>query len=388
MAKYTVLSGSTDPHLGPGNRMRRSSSCILCVYLFLTVISARAQEQKPHYVYNGTTLRVMDEDLATAKYNHWEIWLYREGVRIPHSATGLQYSRWGLIEGGSAESVIKELRDAQSFEEVYLSFFGPGTWGRYTFSNPLGPIAVSDRAIENETTDLEPPYRLDEVRGRVDRLIVNAQPSLEKNDSEGPSSPHKEYFDQIRDALQRVSKLYNLLAHAPEQVHYVTEETTRIGKVVRQAENDLPKITASLPTVKLPTNTTWMFQTERAGSDGTIQVEVTERGSGVSVQQTWTGGDGSMAGTVTVTTIPFDDIGKVELRPRMEKGDETWTVFVESGRSFFPETMTSPLRKTLKRVLPAVNLTSERSFVYFAFRNPAEAQDAYAYFLYHQELGR
>jgi hypothetical protein len=72
----------------------------------------------------------------------------------------------------------------------------------------------------------------------------------------------------------------------------------------------------------------------------------------------------------------------------MEKGDETWTVFVESGRSSFPETMTSPLRKTLKRVLPAVNLTSERSFVYFAFRNPAEAQDAYAYFLYHQELGR
>jgi hypothetical protein len=117
-------------------------------------------------------------------------------------------------------------------------------------------------------------------------------------------------------------------------------------------------------------------------------MEVTERGSGASVQQTWTGGDGSMAGTVTVTTIPFDDIGKVELRPGMEEGDETWTVFVESGRSFFPEMTTSPLRKTLKRVLPAVNLTSERSFVYFAFRNPIEAQDAYAYFLYHQELGR
>jgi hypothetical protein len=36
--------------------------------------------------------------------------LYQEGVRIPHYAAGLQYSRWGLIGGGSAESVIKELR--------------------------------------------------------------------------------------------------------------------------------------------------------------------------------------------------------------------------------------------------------------------------------------
>ena len=388
MEKYTVPFRGSRPHIGWGNRMRRSSSFILGLYLFLTVISARGQQQNPYYVYNGTTLRVVDEGFAPAKYNHWQIWLYREGARIPQYAAGLQYSRWGLIEGGSAESVIKELRDAQSFEEVYVTFFGPGTWGRYTFSNPLGPIAVSDRPIENETAYLEAPYRLAEVRGRVNRLIVNAQPSLKNNHSEGPSSPHREYFDQIRDALQQVSKLYSLLARSPEQGHYASEEITRIGKVVRQAENDLPKITASLPTVKLPTDTTWMFQTERAGSDGTIQVEVTERGAGASVQQTWTGGDGSMAGTVTVTTIPFDDIGKVELRPGMEEGDKTWTVFVQSGRSFFPEMTTSPLRKTLKRVLPAVNLTSERSFVYFAFRNPTEAQDAYAYFLYHQELGR
>jgi hypothetical protein len=168
----------------------------------------------------------------------------------------------------------------------------------------------------------------------------------------------------------------------------MSEEIAQTGKVIGQAENDLPKITASLPTVRLPTSSTWMFHTERAGSDGTIEVEVTERGSGVSVQQTWTGGDGSMAGTVTVTTIPFDDVGKVELRPRMEEGDETSIVFVQAGRNFFPETLNSPLRNTPKRVLPAVNLTTTRNFVYFAFRNPAEAQDAYAYFLYHKQLGR
>jgi hypothetical protein len=46
------------------------------------------------------------------------------------------------------------------------------------------------------------------------------------------------------------------------------------------------------------------------------------------------------------------------------------------------------VRNTPKRVLPAVNLTTTRNFVYFAFRDPAEAQDAYAYFLYHKQLGR
>src|SRR5258708_5816430 len=45
----------------------------------------------------------------------------------PPHAVGLQYSRWGLIEGRSLESVIKKLREAQRFEEVYLSFFGRDT---------------------------------------------------------------------------------------------------------------------------------------------------------------------------------------------------------------------------------------------------------------------
>jgi hypothetical protein len=90
---------------------------------------------------------------------------------------------------------------------------------------------------------------------------------------------------------------------------------------------------------------------------------------------------------VTVTTIPFDDIGKIELEPPLEKGDEMWTVSVQSSRNLFPETMSSPVRNAPKRVLPAVNLTTARSLVYFTFRNFAEAQDAYAYFLYHKQRG-
>jgi hypothetical protein len=370
------------------HRARKPSFFVLAFYALAAAATANAQQQQAHYVFNGATLEVADGTHAFAKYGRWQIWLYQGGVRIPHYAAGLEYSRWGLMEGGSSESVKEQLRNAQRFEEVYLTFFGAGTWGRYTFSNPLGPIAVMGEAIENDPTALETRYQLDGLRGRVNRLIVSAQPSLENNEGEGPSSPHKEYFDQIRDALQQVSKLYSQLARPHHEAHYISEVIARTDKAVTQAGKILQNITASLPSVKLPVSTTWMFHTEGAGRDGTIHVEVRETGSVASVQQTWTGGDGSMTGTVTVTTIPFDDIGKIELEPPLEKGYEMWTVSVQSSRNLFPETMSSPVRSAPKRVLPSVNLTTTRSLVYFTFRNFAEAQDAYAYFLYHKQRGR
>ena len=73
----------------------------------------------------------------------------------------------------------------------------------------------------------------------------------------------------------------------------------------------MPKITAVLPGVKLPTSKTWMSQTEWAGSDGSIQIAVTETESRISIQRTWTGGDGSMTGAVIVTLVPYNDIGSV-----------------------------------------------------------------------------
>lgn len=38
--------------------------------------------------------------------------------------------------------------------------------------------------------------------------------------------------------------------------------------------------------------------------------------------------------------------------------------------------------------LPAVHDTTKDSSVYFVFANASEAQDAYAYFLYHKQLVR
>src|SRR5438132_715832 len=87
-------------------RLKRSS-CVMILCLFVGLLRADAEQQNPRYVQNGKTLQLADETLARAKYKRWQIWLYQDGVRIPDYAAGLQYSRWGLIEGESAESVTK-----------------------------------------------------------------------------------------------------------------------------------------------------------------------------------------------------------------------------------------------------------------------------------------
>jgi hypothetical protein len=46
-----------------------------------------------------------------------------------------------------------------------------------------------------------------------------------------------------------------------------------------------------------------------------MEVVIMESGPGISVQQTWKGGDGSMSGILILTTIPYDDIGNIELVP-------------------------------------------------------------------------
>jgi hypothetical protein len=134
--------------------MRKSSPFLLSVCLFAAAVSARAQPQNVRYVYDEKILQIMQEDPCPVEYQRWQIWLYQEGVHIPRYAAGLQYSRWGLIEGDSAENVTKQLQASQSFEAAYLKFFGADTWGRYTFFNPLGPIAVKDRLSEDQPAAL------------------------------------------------------------------------------------------------------------------------------------------------------------------------------------------------------------------------------------------
>jgi hypothetical protein len=383
--------------------MRMLSPLALGLCLLAIVPCARTQRQDDsdkngYFVFNGKSLEIANDNPAYAKQVRWQVWFYREGVRIPRPNAGLQYSRWGLIEDTSAGRILKRLKAAQKFEEGYLKFFGPGTWGRYTFLNSLGPIAVVEQPTETRSNEiqftetqapeLEALYQLIRLDDRLDRLITTTGPSLENNESEGPSSPVKEYFDQIRDALQRVSKLSGQVARVHPQLPSIKLEIARAQREIEQAEKDAPKITAVLPSVKLPSSKIWMSQTENAGRDGTKEIAITEIASGVSVQERWTGGDGSMAGTSILTTIPYDDIGTIDLVAPTPTYDDTWTVRVHANRAPFPQTIDSPQRRTTRGTFPAVNYATAEDSVYFAFPNSSDAQNAYAYFLYHEQLGR
>lgn len=357
------------------------------LYLLSVAPSADAQQQQTYYVYDGKNLRVTYGSAAQADYLEWQIWLYQESVHIPRYGAGLPYSRWGLIQGRSAEGVMKQLKAFQSFERAFLNFFGSGTWGPNTFLNPLGPIATA--SDEGKKQPSEESY-LGQLNYRIQRVIATVQPSLENNEKNGLALPVKDYFDRIRGSVQQVAAIYSQLVRVQPQLHFVDNQIARARTAVEEAESNVPKITAVLPNVKLPTNHAWMSHEEWAGSDGIIiiKIEVTEGRRTVLVEQTWTGGDGSMTGTVALTTIPYENIGNVALEPPLRDHDDAWTVRVESAGGSFPETWSSPERKTAKGVFRAVNYKTTKSVVYLAFTSRAEAHDAYAYFRYHQELGR
>ena len=365
--------------------MERLASFLIVFFLFSEAPCAQAQTT--FYVFSGNSLEIRYGN-PVASYTRWQVWLFQEGVPLPRYTAGLQYSRWGLIEGTSAASVMQRLRAFQNFEEAYLNFFGPNTWGRYTFANPLGPIAVAGQAIEIQPGVLEKRYQLAGLDDRLNRLIALVRPSLENNEGEGLNSPVKEYFDQIRHALEQVMKSYSQLARIQPRLHFNELEIAQTQPAIVKAEKLVPKILSVLPSVKLPADKSWMSQTQKAGSDGTIEVIISEIGSGVSVQQTWTRGDGSMTGTVIVTMIPYNDIGNIDLVPPVSLADPLWIVRVHQARDPFAQKIDSPPRRTTRAVFPAVHLTTTESSAYFVFHNSAEAQDALAYFLYHKQLGR
>ena len=60
----------------------------------------------------------------------------------------------------------------------------------------------------------------------------------------------------------------------------------------------------------------------------------------------------ALTGTVIVTIVPFDDIGRIYVHRPVGIGDGAWTVVVESAHGSFPETLNSPLRQRAMRVSP------------------------------------
>src|SRR5260370_1120950 len=221
-------------------------SSFLASLLLAAAVTVRAQEQTNYINY----------------YFFRQVWLLPRGCSHP-----TLHRRFAVFTLGTDPRKIGRRRQgtAQSRSELRESLFEflrARHLGSVYVLQCSGPIAITDQAVETNPAAVDERYHLDELYDRVNKLIVCVQPSLENNERLGPTSSVKEYFDQIRDALQQVSKLYSQLAHSNPQVYFIRTKVAQTDRAVALAGNNRPKITPILPNRKLPTSPAWMFPTK------------------------------------------------------------------------------------------------------------------------------
>jgi hypothetical protein len=245
------------------------------------------------------------------------------------------------------------------------------------------PIALAEGAAAEPSELLS---KINFLNQRLTSVAATLRSSLENGESAKTASSVQGYFGQVRDCLEDTARFYDQLGRLPAQRTYLSQELARLGAAVAQAENTVPKVRAALPTVKLPSGNDWMTQVQQQGNEGIVEVKVVEVGSAAWVQQSWTGGDGSMAGTVIVTIVPYQDI--VTLDAWVESPNHGWTVRIGSASANgFPQSVSSPERKVATRTYAAVDLKTTERYIYLEFPDPTNAQDAYTFFLYHKQRG-
>jgi len=336
-----------------------------------------------YYVRNGDALQVVNGDPARENCAEWQVWLFPTSVRGSRSRVGLAYARWGVIEGASAKAVTEQLETSEEFERAYTNFFGANAWGRFTFAHPVGPIAVMGQGQKNDLLQSE----IDLLNQQLESVVAELHRSL-VNGERNQAPLVQPYFEQVRKSMQDVARFYDKRSRLPAERTYLSQVLAIVAPGVNQAENALPKVTAILPTVKLPASTNWMIHTESGGSDGTINVAVKEIDSSAWVQQSWTGGDGSMTGTKVISIVPYQDIGPLDIWMRHWGKDPRWTLCIHPANSKrFLQSLTSPERHTAKRTYPAVDVKTTEGALYLEFSNASDAQDAYAFFLYQKQRG-
>jgi len=336
-----------------------------------------------YYMRDRDVLKVVNGDPAHENCAEWQVWLFPTSVRGSRSGVGLAYVRWGVIEGRSAKAVTEQLETSQGFERAYTNFFGANAWGRFTFVHPVGPIAVMGHGEKNDVLQ----SKIGLLNQQLESVVSDLHGSL-VNGERNQAPLVQQYFQQVRKSMQDVARFYDKLSRLPAESTYLNQVLAILAPGVNQAESALPKVTAILPNVKLPVSTYWMIHTESGGSDGTIDVAVREFDSSAWVQQSWTGGDGSMTGTEVITIVPYQDIGPLDIWIQHWGNQRRWTLCIHPANSKrFLQSITCPERHTAKRTYPAVDLKTTEGSLYLDFSNMSDAQDAYTFFLYHKERG-
>ena len=344
-----------------------------------------ASDPSSYYLRDGNTLRLVTANPAKADYSHWEVWLYPYTVRISNYAGGLAYVRWGMIQGDSAKTVMDQLTSYQQFERAYTNLFGQNTWGRLTFSYSLGPIAIANEPPLQDTYVLG--STIDSLSQGLRLAVSELEPSLLNARPGAAADSVRQYFNEVRDSMQDVSRFYDQLSRLPTQHNYLAQKLALLAPHVTQAETVSPQVIQVLPSVRPPSATDWMSYSEQEGREGTVTKTITEIGSSAWIQESWTGGDGSMSGTKIITIVPYQDIGTINIWAHSFGNQRLWTLSIEpANHGGFPQSTSSPDRTTPERTYPAVNLKSTDASIFLDYNNPTEAEEAYAFFLYHKQL--
>lgn len=247
--------------------------CLCMAVSGLAAAPPQAQQSDFYYIYKNGRLETAHGDPSLGRYSSWQVWLYPQSVDVSRfPAAGLAYARWGVIEGPSAKVVSERLAAEQEFEHTYAALFGQNSWGRFTFSYPVGPIAVPQGQPEMNPSELVSDINV--FNNRLVSVIEALRPSLEMAQSREAVSPFKDYLDQVRYCLEQVSRFYDQLSRVPEQPAYLSQELSRLGPAVSAAEDGVSRIRAILPSVKLPTDKAWVTHVEQQGNEGIVKVTI------------------------------------------------------------------------------------------------------------------
>jgi hypothetical protein len=115
---------------------------ILTLVITASPRTAHAQEgiePGTFWTKTATTLKRVDErDLKELHVRKWQIYLYRKGQR-----RGGDNQPWGILDGATADAVLRQLESQQRTERSYEAFCHC-PYGESRSFNPLGPIAVVD----------------------------------------------------------------------------------------------------------------------------------------------------------------------------------------------------------------------------------------------------
>lgn len=128
-------------------RLGRLLPGLAVIMISLWAGTARAQAPAGMvYVSTGRTAVQIPRRELSGTCNHWEIWLFKNGVQVPaHGSINNSSAHWGTIDGSSERVVEAKLKAGQAFDRVWdkSARIGPRSPEDLDDENPVGPICVT-----------------------------------------------------------------------------------------------------------------------------------------------------------------------------------------------------------------------------------------------------